>query len=54
MVALLDVAVLVRLAGLDLLAVRPVVPQQRFVAAGELLRIRHVIHRRGEPVGTVT
>ena len=52
-VPLLDVAVLVGLPGLDLLPHEPVVPQQRLVAAGELLGVRQVVDRRAQPVGAV-
>jgi hypothetical protein len=52
-VPLLDVTVLVGVAGLDLLPQKSVVPQQRLVAAGELLGVRQVVDRRAQPVGAV-
>jgi hypothetical protein len=52
-VPLLDVAVLVGVARLGLLAGQPVVGQQRLVAAGELLGVRQVVDRRAQAVGAV-
>ncbi len=52
--ALLDVAVFVALAGLDRLRLQPIVAQQRLVAALEaLLTLRSGLHTSGEAVGAV-
>jgi hypothetical protein len=51
--ALLGVAVLVGLAGLDRLALEPIMLQQPLVMALEHLRLRPRRHRRRQPVGAV-
>jgi hypothetical protein len=51
---LLDVAVLIRLLRLNLLARHPVVIQQRPVTPRELLRVRTVVHRQAHPVRAMT
>jgi hypothetical protein len=52
-VALLDVAVLVRLPGVDRLPAQPVVPQQRLVAPLERLAVAAGGHRGRQAVGAV-
>jgi hypothetical protein len=49
-VPLLDVAVLVRVVGLDLLADQPVMIEQSLIAPRELFALRQVVHRRAQPV----
>ena len=50
---LLDVAILVRLLGLDLLHLHPVVAQQGRVPLGELLLARGVVHRQAHAIRAV-
>ncbi len=51
-VALLDIAVLVCLPGVDRLPPQPIVPQQRLIPLLEDLRLRLAgLHRRRQPVG---
>jgi hypothetical protein len=52
-VALLDVAVLVALARLDRLSLKPVVAQQGLVASLENIRVGPRLHGRRQPVGAV-
>ena len=52
-VPLLDVAVLVGVARLNLLPRQSVMGQQRLVAPGELLRVGQVVDRRAQPVGAM-
>jgi hypothetical protein len=52
-VPLLDIAVLVGVACLGLLAGQPVVGQQRLVATGELLGVGEVVDRRAQAVSAV-
>jgi hypothetical protein len=52
-VPLLDVAVLVRLARLNLLRDQPIMIHQAVVTPRELLAVRQVIHRCAQPIGTV-
>lgn len=50
-VPLLDVAVLVGVARLDLLGQQPVMLHQAFVTLREVLLLRQVVDRRAQPVG---
>jgi hypothetical protein len=52
-VPLLDVAVLVGVVRLDLLADHPVVSQQGLIALREFLLLRQVVYRRAQPVRAV-
>jgi hypothetical protein len=49
-VPLLDVAILVRVVRLDLLADHPVMRQQTLIPLRELLLVRQVIHGRAQPI----
>jgi len=49
-VPLLDVAILMGLGCLDLLAHHPVIVQQRLITPRELLRLREVVHGGTHPV----
>jgi hypothetical protein len=49
-VPLLDVAVLVRVVRLDLLADQPVMSQQSLIPLRELLLVREVVHGRAQPI----
>ena len=53
-VPLLDVAVLVGVARLDLLGHQPIMLHQAFVALREVLLLRRVVHRQAHPVGPVS
>ena len=53
-VPLLDVAVLVGVIGLDLLADHPVVIQQGLIALRELAAFAQIVHRRAQAIGPVT
>jgi hypothetical protein len=48
---LLNVAVLMGVVRLDLLAHQAIVLQQALVALGELLPLRQIVHRRAQPIG---
>jgi len=50
---LLDVAVLMGMARLDLLGQQPIMLHQAFVTLCEVLLLRQVVHRRAQPVGPV-
>src|SRR3569833_1890544 len=50
---LFNITVFIRLAGLSLLTVYPVMPQQPFVCSRELSCVHQVVHRRAQPVRAV-
>jgi hypothetical protein len=52
-VPLLDVAVLMRLARLDLLPAQPVISQQPLITLSELAPLRQVVHGRAQPIRPV-
>jgi hypothetical protein len=53
MVPLLNIAVLIAVAGLRLLSIQTIATHQTLVAIRELGRVAHVVDRRRKPVGAM-